>query len=184
MSKSSDAVKKWRDTTKIRIVESMGGSCVCCGYDKCYRALDLHHIDPSKKDMGLGSIRASIKNWNIIVDELRKCVLICNRCHQEVHDGITSLPNEFPTFNEDYADYKKLKSLGSFDECPICKKLKPIHNITCSKQCAAKKSNKVDWDNVDILELLKIYKSYSKVGQFLGVSDVAVKKRAKKLKLI
>jgi hypothetical protein len=89
MSKNSEAVKKWRHKCKLRIVESMGGKCQCCGYDKCTQALDLHHLDPTEKEMGLGGIRANPKSWESIVQELRKCVLLCNRCHQEVHAGVT-----------------------------------------------------------------------------------------------
>lgn len=70
------------------------------------------------------------------------------------------------------------------NECPICGSLKNKTNITCSKKCAAKKSRKVDWDSVNLQNMLAKFKSFSKVGEQLGVSDVAVKKRAIKLNII
>lgn len=69
MSHSSEAVKRWRKNTKIKMVESMGGSCQCCGYNSCNDALAFHHIDPSKKDISFSQIRANPTNWKNIVEE-------------------------------------------------------------------------------------------------------------------
>lgn len=184
MSYGSDRVKKWRKTTKRRIVESMGGKCVCCGYNKLDDALDLHHIDPNTKEKALGAIRANIINWESIVEELRKCVLICCRCHRELHSNLIELPLDVPKFNEDFLDYRKKNPEDSFDKCPICNNPKPKYLITCSLKCAAKRKSKIDWGNIDIAELYKIHKTFIKVGEILGVSDVAVRKRMKKLNLL
>ena len=56
MSKKSDAVKKWRNESKKRMIKSMGGKCSICEYNKCHAALEFHHIDPNVKEIGLGSI--------------------------------------------------------------------------------------------------------------------------------
>lgn len=73
---------------KKRCVEYKGGSCVICGYNKCLAAMDFHHLDPSKKEFRL-SQKKDRRNWNQIAEELDKCVLLCCRCHREVHDGVT-----------------------------------------------------------------------------------------------
>jgi len=67
------------------IVEQMGGVCVSCGFDKYHSALQVHHLDPSKKDNTFGSIRG----WNKqrILDEIQNCVLLCACCHAAVHSG-------------------------------------------------------------------------------------------------
>jgi hypothetical protein len=49
MSKNSDHVKRWRENTKDRIIESMGGGCCVCGYNITHRSLALHHINPMDK---------------------------------------------------------------------------------------------------------------------------------------
>jgi len=85
MSSRSEAVKKWRRNTKERIITAMGGKCACCGYNKCHDAMDLHHLNPNEKEFSFAAIRANPKNWDSIVQELRKCVLLCNRCHREIH---------------------------------------------------------------------------------------------------
>ena len=100
---SSQKVKDWRIRTKARIIEAMGGKCNICGYNKCNGALELHHIDPSAKQFSFGGIRANPTAWNNIVNELKKCILLCANCHREVESGITTLPEQFDTFNEAYS---------------------------------------------------------------------------------
>lgn len=175
---NSERVKKWRKDTKNRIVESMGGKCVCCGYSKCHDALDLHHLDPDEKEIGLAGIRANPKKWTTIVKELRKCVLVCNRCHKEIHAGITEVPKDVTRFDENFIEYKVIEK----SHCPMCGKEKKRWNKTCSSSCAAKMKGKVDWDSVNLQELL-LKHSFVEIGNMLDVSDVAVRKRAKKLNI-
>lgn len=105
MSNQSEKVKRWRKRTKTRIIDSMGGKCCICGYSGCHSALALHHKDPSKKEFGFGGVRGNPKSWAKIVVELRKCVLLCNNCHAEVHDGLVFIPNDAASFDENYTDY-------------------------------------------------------------------------------
>lgn len=105
MSKQSEKVKRWRKKTKQRVVDAMGGKCVCCGYKKCNAALDLHHINPEEKEFGLGRIMARPVAWKKIIEELRKCVLVCNRCHVEFHNGVRKLPDNHAKFDESFVEY-------------------------------------------------------------------------------
>ncbi len=66
-----------------------------------------------------------------------------------------------------------------FDLCPVCGKDKPISNKTCSYKCSGTLSRKIDWDRVDLQKMLNEHKSYTKVGDILGVTGSAVRKRAK-----
>lgn len=108
MSKSSEAVKRWRKNTKRRIVESMGGCCVVCGYNEHDEALELHHINPEEKEFQLGAIRGSPKAWTTIVKELRKCVLLCSNCHAVVEVGKIEVPKTANRFNESFAEYRTI----------------------------------------------------------------------------
>jgi hypothetical protein len=108
MSKSSEKVKRYRIASKARIIQSMGGECTTCGYNKCSDALELHHLDPDVKEFGIGRVRANIKSWAKVVVELRKCVLLCANCHREVHNGCRKLPENLVRFDERYLDYKAM----------------------------------------------------------------------------
>jgi hypothetical protein len=73
-----------------RAIEYKGGCCVVCGYNRCVRALEFHHVDPSKKSFGL-SERGLCHSWDRIQEELDKCILLCANCHREVEDGAIKL---------------------------------------------------------------------------------------------
>lgn len=175
---NAESVKGWRRNTKKRIVESMGGKCCVCGYNKTNNCLALHHINPELKEMNFGKIRANPASWDKIVKELRKCILVCHNCHGEIHEGLIEIPTNPPIFNEDFLIYKNITV--NFDICPICGKDKYVYNRTCSYTCASKLTGKIKWDEIDLKELLKT-KSYVKISKELGCSDSSVHKRAKKL---
>ena len=179
MSYNSERVKAWRRRTKQRMIDSMGGECQICSYSKCGTALAFHHLDPDEKDFGFGDVRANIKSWVKIVEELRKCILLCHNCHSEIHEGVIQLPTTFARFDESYLDYKHRQE--NLDDCPVCGDSKEMHNKTCSRSCAAKLP-KFNWGVVDLQNLLKKH-TVNEVALKLGVSHGAVWKRRKKLRL-
>ena len=82
----SEHMKQRIKNLKLRAIEYKGGKCVICGYNKCPRSLDFHHLDPSKKEFSMGERKTQI--FEKIKIELDKCVLLCKNCHGEVHDGM------------------------------------------------------------------------------------------------
>lgn len=86
----SKATSKRRLRLKKTLVGIKGGKCQICGYSKCLVALDFHHIDESSKSFEL-SQRDLMRNWQKILEEAKKCVLVCSNCHREIHAGMTSL---------------------------------------------------------------------------------------------
>jgi predicted HNH restriction endonuclease len=87
------AVAKRRRKIKTLAIEYKGGRCQVCGYDKCEGALELHHLDQSKKDFGIGD-KGYTRAWSKVQAELDKCILLCANCHREIGAGITQLPEE------------------------------------------------------------------------------------------
>lgn len=73
--------KRTNIAKKELLVEKAGGKCVKCGYKECIAALDFHHVDPTSKEMNLNSGL----NLDIKLKEIEKCVLLCCRCHRELH---------------------------------------------------------------------------------------------------
>jgi predicted HNH restriction endonuclease len=68
---------------KKKIVEIMGGKCCECGYDKYYGSLEMHHKDPKEKEFSWNNIR--FRKWDIVLNEIKKCILVCSNCHKEIH---------------------------------------------------------------------------------------------------
>ena len=177
MSLKSERVKNWRKSSKNRIIEAMGGCCQICSYNKCSSALDLHHIDPTKKDITISRIRANCSSWETTVKELRKCILLCANCHREVHANITKLPEHYTIYNEEFTDYKTKQEV---DSCPICESIKLKSHKFCSNKCAQQYKRKVDWDSIDIQSLYKQLETKVAVAEYLGVSDKTVAKYLKR----
>jgi len=87
------AVAKRRKKIREEAIKYKGGKCNICGYSKCSKALDFHHIDEVGKGFGI-SAKGYTRSWNRVKAELNKCVLICANCHREIHVGITQPPVE------------------------------------------------------------------------------------------
>jgi len=87
---NSCMVTKARQEKKRRAVDYKGGSCQICGYNKSMRALEFHHLDPSKKEFGISESNIQ-RTWELQKAELDKCILLCCRCHAEVHDNLLIL---------------------------------------------------------------------------------------------
>jgi len=177
MSVSSKRVKAWRHRAKERMVEAMGGQCQCCGYHACKEALAFHHIDPAHKELAFGSIRANPKKWPSIIEELKKCILVCNNCHSEIHAGLRKLPTEYKKFDENFNSFRKIQE---YDSCPVCGSDKPITNSFCSPKCATTNRRKVDWDKVDLIDLMSKH-GISELEKMFGISNAAIYKRRNKI---
>lgn len=145
MRNISDKIKEWRKNVKAYAVDIMGGRCKNCGYSKCQKALEFHHIDPSFKE----SLRFNNSGFSKIVDELKKCVLLCANCHREAHEY-------------------KIEYVPSF----IAKKadvyLELYGQVTLKK---------VDWKTIDLDELKQKGMTNVAIASLLNVSETMVRKR-------
>ena len=80
--------RKTRHQRKKTLVQLLGGCCHICGYNRdCPSAYDFHHRNPAEKLFEVGSY-GLLRRWDELVLEARKCVLLCCRCHREVHAGL------------------------------------------------------------------------------------------------
>ncbi len=79
--------RKMRRHRKGLLIQMLGGNCQICGYSRrCNPAYDFHHRDPAKKSFEITT--GLMRQWEEVVAEARKCVVLCKRCHAEVHDGL------------------------------------------------------------------------------------------------
>jgi len=84
------AVNRRRKKIREMAVSYGGSKCAICGYNKCIKALEFHHIDSKGKDFGI-SAKGYTRSWVQVKREIKKCILLCANCHREVHEGITQL---------------------------------------------------------------------------------------------
>ena len=61
-------------------------SCTICGENSSC-CLDFHHVDENKED-NISSLVHRAFNWEKILEEISKCVVLCKNCHTKVHAGL------------------------------------------------------------------------------------------------
>ena len=177
----TDHKKTWRKKVRELLAVAFGGRCTICGYDKTTAALDYHHVDPKEKDKLLCIAMRNGHSWNKIVQEARKCTILCCRCHRELHAGIAKLPKDYATFNEEYAKIKKPKKKEpTYNKCPICGGQKVTSLKFCSKNCSEKSQRRFEVSKSKLANLLETH-SRVEVGRMFGVTDNAIKKRCIRL---
>jgi hypothetical protein len=96
--------KRIRSAKKKKAIQLFGSKCQICDYNKCQNSLNFHHIDPSLKKFEISNAfcRDKISDEEV-AEELKKCILICANCHNEIHAGITEIPENVknPLTNEE-----------------------------------------------------------------------------------
>lgn len=172
----------WRKKARKLLAEAFGGKCTICGYDKTTAALDYHHIDKKTKNKELSIAMKNGHAWSSIVEEARKCTIVCCRCHREIHEGIAVLPENYAKFNEEYSDLIKLKE-KEYDACPICLKQKWKGQKFCSKECSSSSQQRFEITREEMLELLKT-ETVVAIGKKFGVTSQAIKKRCERLGIV
>jgi hypothetical protein len=99
----------------------------------------------------------------------------------EIHAEPIDIVKDKERFAERCLLYNKPKITKQKDTCPICGKEKDIRNKTCSAPCANKSQEKVNWDSVDLISLIKKELNIEKVARRLKISGNALRKRLLKL---
>lgn len=186
---------------KTKAIRLMGGKCCRCGYDKNYHVLQFHHVDPKQKDSAWAGMRRW--PWGKVVEELKKCVLLCANCHADLH--YPDQRNELTVS----ADANLLCGLHSTGRCLQCGK-DVYETDYCSVGCAKEdgyrrrkhrdnsgchgadplwrskpkyNSRKVkERPDLQTLEKMVEEHGFCSVGRQFGVSDNAVRKWIKSAK--
>lgn len=82
-----------RFAKKEEIRNKFGGKCQICSYSKCQSVLSFHHLPGTNKKFTISdAIVRKRKSEEELVEELKKCILVCANCHGEIHAGITEIP--------------------------------------------------------------------------------------------
>jgi len=180
MSRLSENVKAWRKRTKKRLVEAFGGKCCLCNKIFPPELYDFHHIDPKTKKFSLGAARGSITSWKNLVEEVRKCVMLCANCHRLIEHGYKKLPDNVPRFDESFEKYESVKEIlpkYANHNCPVCGSNKVLRrNTYCSSSCAGIAGNRIK-NKPPIEEIKKLVEDngWVQTGRMFGVTESTVR---------
>ena len=180
MSKRYQYLKKHRINRKKLMADCLGGKCARCGYNKCGRALDFHHIDAESKSFSIGSVLN--KSLSLMIEEAKKCVLLCTNCHREFHDDLWEIESiDIPKFIDVITPAIEDKK----GECSYCKKRCFLNRRKfCSPWCFNLGRRKVNRPTKEKLRLDIENHSWVFIGKKYGVTDNAVRKWARTYELI
>lgn len=172
-----ESLLKHQHGTKERVISVMGGKCQLCGYDKCAKALELHHIDPSQKNRVISGNLLN-NSWDKLCDELRKCILVCANCHREIHSGLYE-GELVSSFNEDVATMfsKLIADLKTkhLHYCKTCGKIISSRSVRCA-ECSRLERSVTNKPNRNELKSLIRSTPFITIAKRYGVTDNAVRK--------
>lgn len=86
---SYPAQKKRGLERKVRLIKKLGGKCSRCGYSTNIAALAFHHV--GGKEFKLDTRSLSNRKIGPVLEEVRKCELLCHNCHAETHNPTLDL---------------------------------------------------------------------------------------------
>jgi len=134
---------------KMFLIESKGGCCELCGYNKNLASLEFHHKDPSIKDFQLDLRKLSNSKMVDLLSEVEKCQLLCANCHRETHSPELEIEKVKLYINE--IDNSVLnKIIYGKPKCLDCS-IEINYSQTRCVKCNAVNRRKVEWPNLDIL---------------------------------
>lgn len=190
---SYEHVKNYRQKQKENIIYVMGGRCACCGYDRCNRALELHHLNPAEKEFTFAA--NTNRAWEYVVKELPKTIMVCANCHREIHDGLISNNILKSNFNTERArevttqiEKSKTAKINYCIDCgkPIDKRatrcVECYHkNLRLKKSSSQENTQVIDKPTKE--ELIQILKdnngNFSAVGRLFNLTGNAIVKWCK-----
>ncbi len=152
--------------------------CEKCGYDKCNRALDFHHLDEKTLEF---SRFANGKRWKTVGDmeddikkELESATVLCSNCHREEHFDIVKfkhcedrIKDKINNIKENNHPFDAKIVCDMFDSgitpSKISKKLKTSRGTICG---ILKKFNRTETQKIiDIEEVKRLHENGLYFGQ-------------------
>lgn len=61
------------------------GCALCPEKEPC--CMSAHHLNPEEKDFSIANSRKDGYSLKKVVDELKKCICVCENCHRKIHAG-------------------------------------------------------------------------------------------------
>ena len=86
-------IREYKARERNKFVQFKSGlSCCVCGYYRCARALEFHHLDSEQKEIEINRLVRQKQFFARMTREIQKCRVLCANCHRVLHDGLIELP--------------------------------------------------------------------------------------------
>jgi len=67
---------------RLDYIKHKSGCAKCDEND--YLVLEFNHINPETKSFNIGKTKGKSKSWSTILNEVKKCEILCANCHKRV----------------------------------------------------------------------------------------------------
>jgi predicted nucleic acid-binding Zn ribbon protein len=172
-------LKSFRKHRKQVLVDCLGGECNRCGYSRYTGALDFHHIDESSKTDSISNYLKNPVSILSMIEEAKKCVLLCRICHAELHGGLWTLDEiDIRPFDESKLDWYVLKPERDCVNCNTAFVPRSKNQKLCSNKCSGLKKRVARPTKTDLKKLVG-KKPITEIASMYNVSDSAVIKWCK-----
>lgn len=118
-------IRKLRYEEQRKYTAFFDHKCFCCTFNQSIYALDFHHLVPSDKVVEVSRYTWTKKDAHLILEEVKKCILLCKNCHRSVEDSLIILP------------VKRLLEKNKSLELPIEIKVINPNNLCSTEGCDA-----------------------------------------------
>ncbi len=163
---------------KLECINLLGGKCMKCGYTKNLAAMHFHHIDPKEKSLKLDSRSFSNRNKNILLQEVKKCIILCANCHAETHfpeHDILKVQEFLSNIKEKIKTIKKVESVQLI--CSICGGIRVGKKSTLCRKCFTFRRRKYERPSAeDLIFDLMEFKTCSKISKKYNCSHKSIEK--------
>lgn len=83
---SYHAQQKRGQSRRLKLLDLYQTKCSKCGYNINPHCLSFHHLDPNLKSFSIDIRHCSNRSWDTLIEESKKCILLCMNCHTELHN--------------------------------------------------------------------------------------------------
>lgn len=94
---------------KVKAFEILGNKCKNCGDTNIFH-LVFHHRDVKEKEFDISDKKSY--RWSIIEKEIKKCDLLCQNCHRELHKNDNNT-----IFNDNKKLFLEFKNITKCQKC-------------------------------------------------------------------
>ena len=89
--RQAEIIRTKKKLEKIKTIKANSNGCLICG-EKEICCLQFHHLDSNDKVNNISTLVGTDYGWRRILDEIKKCVIVCANCHFKLHKGLVTLP--------------------------------------------------------------------------------------------
>lgn len=77
--RNAETTRKYREFKE-------NAECIICGETAPF-VLEFHHVDPATKTGNVSRMVKDGYSWDVVLAEIKKCVVVCGNDHRKIHAG-------------------------------------------------------------------------------------------------